>query len=158
MTLHDETTRDDAMPSDATRDQTMRDETMRDETMRDETMRDEAPDDREMHDRTTPAGGTGAVADGDTGAMSDDLFGGEDAALFRERWQKVQARFVDDPQGAVQDADSLVSDVTQSLTSHFAEQKTTLEQQWSSGDGVDTENLRMTLQRYRTLFERLLAA
>jgi hypothetical protein len=86
------------------------------------------------------------------------LFDGDDAVTFRERWQQVQSRFVDDPRGAVADADSLVSDVTQSLTSRFAEQRTGLEQQWSQGENVETEDLRQTMQRYRTLFERLLAA
>ena len=87
-----------------------------------------------------------------------ELFDGQDAQVFRQRWQQVQSRFVDDPRGAVADADALVSDVTQTLSSRFAEQKTTLEQQWSAGDDVQTEDLRQTMQRYRTLFERLLAA
>lgn len=93
-------------------------------------------------------------------APADDalLFSGDDAQSFRERWEQVQSRFVDDPRGAVQDADALVADVTESLTSSFAEQKTSLEQQWSAGDDVETEDLRLTLRRYRELFERLLAA
>lgn len=32
----------------------------------------------------------------------------QDAAAFRERWRAVQARFVDDPRGAVSDADDLI--------------------------------------------------
>jgi hypothetical protein len=86
------------------------------------------------------------------------LFDADDAQSFRQRWEKVQSRFVDDPRAAVQDADALVSDVTQSLTSRFAEQKSSLEQRWTQGDDVQTEDLRVTLQRYRALFERLLAA
>jgi hypothetical protein len=33
-----------------------------------------------------------------------------------------------------------------------------LEDQWSSGGDVSTEDLRLTLQRYRSFFERLLEA
>jgi hypothetical protein len=105
-------------------------------------------------DLTDRAAGT-EQTDEDT---STDLFDDEDATLFRERWQLVQTRFVDDPRGAVRDADALVSEVTQSLTSHFAEQRTSLESQWSSGDDVDTEALRVAIRRYRSLFERLLSA
>ena len=86
------------------------------------------------------------------------LFDGDDADSFRERWQQVQSRFVDDPRGAVADADALVGDVTKTLTSRFAAERSGLERQWSEGEDVQTEDLRQTMQRYRTLFERLLAA
>ena len=33
-----------------------------------------------------------------------------------------------------------------------------LESQWSRGDDVSTEDLRVSLQRYHSFFERLLAA
>lgn len=36
-----------------------------------------------------------------------------DRSSFRYRWNEVQARFIDDPAGALQHADSLVSDVMQ---------------------------------------------
>ena len=93
-----------------------------------------------------------------TDGDSDLLFDERDAASFRQRWEQVQSRFVDDPRAAVADADSLVSDVTQSLTTRFADQRGGLEQQWSQGEDVQTEDLRQTMQRYRALFERLLAA
>jgi len=97
------------------------------------------------------------------GSMATDgdsqlLFDQQDAMSFRERWEQVQSRFVDDPRAAVAEADALVSDVTQSLTNRFAEQRSGLERQWSQGEDVETEDLRQTMQRYRTLFERLLAA
>jgi hypothetical protein len=108
--------------------------------------------------RTTDDGGD--TMRSDSGTMTDgaELFDSADAQSFRERWDRVQSKFVDDPRAAVEEADSLVADVTDSLTSRFAQQKSTLEQQWSQGDDAQTEDLRMTLQRYRTLFERLLAA
>ena len=96
--------------------------------------------------------------DNRTSGDSQLLFDQQDATSFRERWEQVQSRFVDDPRAAVADADALVSDVTQSLTNRFADQRSGLEQQWSQGEDVETEDLRQTMQRYRTLFERLLAA
>jgi hypothetical protein len=40
----------------------------------------------------------------------------------------------------------------------FAAERETLEQQWGRGDDVCTEDLRVTLQRYRSFFRRLLSA
>jgi hypothetical protein len=76
---------------------------------------------------------------------------------FLQRWSEVQARFVDDPQGAVRDGDSLVAELMQALASSFAQHKEGLEQQWSSGGEPGTEELRLALQQYRSFFQRLLA-
>ena len=114
-------------------------------------MTQHAFDDRADDDRMD----TDRMAEPDADAQ---LFEDADAQSFRDRWQQVQSRFVDDPRGAVADADALVGDVTQTLTSRFADQRSGLERQWSEGEDVQTEDLRQTMQRYRTLFERLLAA
>jgi len=76
---------------------------------------------------------------------------------FLARWSEVQARFVDDPQGAVRDGDSLVAEVVQELAAGFARHKDGLEQQWRSGGEPSTEELRLALQQYRSFFQRLLA-
>jgi hypothetical protein len=39
----------------------------------------------------------------------------------------------------------------------FAEERSKLEGQWSRGDNVSTEDLRLALQRYRSFFDRLLS-
>ena len=44
------------------------------------------------------------------------------------------------------------------MTRTFEETKDSLEIQLGEADDVSTEDLRVGLQRYRTLFERLLAA
>lgn len=77
---------------------------------------------------------------------------------FLRRWDEVQARFVDDPQGAVQDGDSLVADLLQALTASFVQHKEGLEEQWRSGGEPSTEQLRRALQQYRSFFSRMLAA
>jgi len=81
---------------------------------------------------------------------------GQDVEQLRERWQAIQAAFVDEPQDAVQQADALVTDVIKRLTKTFQETKDSLETQLGEAEDVSTEDLRVGLQRYRTFFERLL--
>ena len=86
------------------------------------------------------------------------LFVEEDARGYQSRWQEVQTRFVDEPKDSVREADKLVAEVVQKLTTRFAEEKEGLERQWGSGAEVSTEDLRQALQHYRSFFQRLLAA
>ena len=74
------------------------------------------------------------------------------------RWKDIQAEFVDEPRTAVQDADALVADLMQRLAQLFATEREQLESRWASGNDVSTEDLRRGLRRYRSFFERLLAA
>ncbi|MEW2158821.1 hypothetical protein AB0950_26625 [Streptomyces sp. NPDC007189] len=95
-----------------------------------------------------------------TGAADDEmpqLLTDDDERSFRDRWQTIQNRFVDDPREAVHDADALVADVMQTLASTFAQHKKDLEGQWGEGEKVDTEELRGALRRYRSFFNRLLS-
>ncbi|MFF7749235.1 hypothetical protein ACFZCP_08265 [Streptomyces sp. NPDC007971] len=80
----------------------------------------------------------------------------QDEEDFRKRWDKIQTAFVDDPRNAVQDADSLVANLMQTLATTFAEHKKELEDQWSRGGHADTEALRTALRHYRSFFNRLL--
>ena len=91
------------------------------------------------------------------GATDQTLFGDGELSDFHSRWTEVQAAFVDDPRDCVQKADGLVSDVVDRLTAGFASARSGLEEQWSRGEQVSTEDLRLALQRYRDFFERLLA-
>jgi hypothetical protein len=81
----------------------------------------------------------------------------DDADRYRERWHELQASFVDDPQRVVEQADELVADLMRRLAQTFADERRGLEEQWSRGDDVSTEDLRVALTRYRSFFERLLA-
>jgi hypothetical protein len=40
----------------------------------------------------------------------------------------------------------------------FAQERAALEEQWDRGEDISTEDLRVALQRYRSFFQRLLAA
>ena len=85
------------------------------------------------------------------------LFSGNEANELRARWDAVQVGFVDEPRGAVQQADSLVAATMQRLAEVFAAERSKLEGQWDQGENVSTEDLRLALRRYRSFFGRLLS-
>ena len=78
-------------------------------------------------------------------------------ADFRAKWNSLQIKFVDEPRSAVKEADSLVADMIKRITELFANERSGLEQQWSRGDDVSTEDLRIAMKRYRSFFDRLLS-
>jgi hypothetical protein len=88
---------------------------------------------------------------------STPLFPKNEATNFRSRWTEIQVAFVDEPRRAVEQGDALVADVVKRLASTFADERSKLEGQWGRGDNVSTEDLRVTLQRYRAFFDRLLS-
>jgi hypothetical protein len=80
------------------------------------------------------------------------------ADSYRSRWEGIQTGFVDEPRQAVEQADHLVAEVIKRVAEVFADERGKLESQWSRGDQVDTEQLRVALKRYCSFFERLLSA
>jgi hypothetical protein len=90
-------------------------------------------------------------------APAHPLFLEDVANDFRSRWDKIQTGFVDEPRQAVQQADELVAQAIKRLAEKFAEERNGLEQQWDRGDQVNTEDLRVALQTYRSFFQRLLS-
>jgi hypothetical protein len=109
------------------------------------------PEDRPMSAPVASAAGAR------TRSEAVPLFPASDAEGFRSRWSEIQTGFVDDPRQAVQQGDGLVAEVMKRLAETFAEERAKLEQQWDRGDNVDTENLRVALQHYRSFFDRLLS-
>ncbi len=109
------------------------------------------PEDRPLPDQVASTAGAKARAE------AVPLFPAGDAEGFRSRWGEIQTGFVDDPRQAVQQGDGLVAEVMKRLAETFAEERAKLEQQWDRGDNVDTENLRVALQHYRSFFDRLLS-
>ena len=75
---------------------------------------------------------------------------------YQARWREVQTDFVDDPRGAVRQADQLVAELMQALASTFTEEREALEGRWDTGADVSTEELRIAIRRYRSFFSRLL--
>jgi hypothetical protein len=101
-------------------------------------------------------GDDGSVAAG-SGRHASLLEDGELQSITM-RWKDIQAEFVDEPAKAVQEADALVAELMQRLALMFATERAELESRWSGGNQVSTEDLRQGLRRYRSFFERLLAA
>lgn len=84
------------------------------------------------------------------------LLDSDDVHALLAQWTQIQTEFVDHPRQAVRRADDLVTALVQQLTHMFADERADLEQDCS---GVpDTARLRQGLHRYRSFFERLLAA
>jgi len=85
------------------------------------------------------------------------LFDAGAAGDLRERWQSIQVAFVDEPRGAVEQADQLVDEVLKRLAESFTRERGELERAWSGGSEASTEELRQAIRRYRSFFNRLLA-
>jgi hypothetical protein len=83
------------------------------------------------------------------------LLNHDDSENLRKRWIEIQGKFVDEPREAVQQADTLVSEVLKQVIQVFASEHSTLESQWNQGSNVSTEDLRKALQHYRSFFNRL---
>jgi len=98
---------------------------------------------------------TPAVPVATNASASAALLNSQDSEHFRTRWNEIQGKFVDEPRTAVQQADTLVSDVVEQITQMFAKERGSLEGQWKQGNDVSTEDLRKALQHYRSFFNRL---
>lgn len=90
------------------------------------------------------------------GASRPPLLAKEALEDLRGRWTTIQSAFVDEPRRAVEQADGLVAELMKRIAEVFANERSGLESQWGSNGQVDTENLRIALQRYRSFFDRLL--
>jgi hypothetical protein len=97
----------------------------------------------------------------DTAARSGEaleaLFTPDLAETYRLRWTSIQSGFVDDPRQAVRRGDELVAQIMTNLANTFAEERHRVEAQLDATGEGSTEELRVTLRRYRSFFERLLS-
>ena len=114
------------------------------------TARDPAPDAR-PGSVGFPGSGGGMTAPAGGGDLPDPEQAGllRDSDSLRSQWQQVQGTFVDDPQRAVREAGALVDRTLEEIKSALGS---------TGGDGSSTEDLRVTFQRYREFFHRLLSA
>ena len=103
--------------------------------------------------RAESASGSDAKADEQAPLLAQD-----EADRFRRHWEDLQAGFVDRPREMVEEADDLVGELMQKLTTGFDDERSSLEAQWEKGEEVSTEELRVALTRYRSFFNRLLSA
>jgi len=96
-----------------------------------------------------------AVVDGDPSVEGPLL---ADATRYQDRWYEIQTGFVDEPRHAVQSAGELLTEMMDDLTRRLTTELGASEAPQGGDDGVSTEDLRVTFQRYRAFFDRLLAA
>src|ERR1700729_1666172 len=89
-----------------------------------------------VYDRTAPPEEGAQVRVDEDAQLPADM-----DATFQQRWKEIQTRFVDEPRGAVEDADSLVANLMQQLAEGFAKERERLEAQWGRGGGISTEDL-----------------
>jgi hypothetical protein len=88
------------------------------------------------------------------------LFDGETTKRFRDRWQELQLRFVDDPHAAQGQAVALVDEVVTALRDAVDQQRSALHD-WQAGQSVDghsgdTEQMRVAVRRHRDFLNHLL--
>jgi hypothetical protein len=102
-------------------------------------------------------GTTGTAAAPALEREAGPLFSGSEANDLRAKWDAIQVGFVDEPRGAVEQADKLVAGTMKRLAEIFADERSQLESQWDHGENVSTEDLRLGLRRYRSFFSRLLS-
>jgi hypothetical protein len=107
-------------------------------------------------DRAVASSEQGVISPAKEQTETQSFLPEERMSILRKEWEDVQASFVDDPRSAVNKANHLVDQLVDELTTTFTNERTSLEGQWSGGN-VDTEALRVALQRYREFFNRLLA-
>lgn len=86
------------------------------------------------------------------GFWNDD----EKEQAYRSRWIEVQSDFVDDPSDSVRNADELIAELIENVSITFSRERSTLEEKWVHGNDVTTEDLRVSMTRYRDLFDRLM--
>ncbi|HEX5994831.1 MAG TPA: hypothetical protein VFY84_06785 [Jiangellales bacterium] len=75
---------------------------------------------------------------------------------LRERWRELQLLFVDDPKAAVAGADAVLGETIEVLNGSLQAARSDLSE-WRNRRVVDTEGLRVAVQRYRNVLDRVLA-
>jgi hypothetical protein len=142
------------------RQQVAQEEEMQEDEQR-PSRKESGTDMRQEQASSTEAGRAGRDDGGETGDRGEErapLLERGDAKDLRQRWEHLQAGFVDEPRQMVEQADELVGELMQQLSAGFADKRSELEAQWEKGEDVSTEDLRVALTRYRSFFNRLLSA
>lgn len=93
----------------------------------------------------------------DKSFRSDPLLSSEHRAALTEQWGAIAASFEKSPRRAVENADHLTAQAIARLAEAFVERRAELEQRWGHGVEATPDELRQTLEAYRSFFERLLA-
>jgi len=82
---------------------------------------------------------------------------GEEVVDLQSRWNAIQIDFVDEPRKSVEQADALVVEALKRIEQGFTNQRTILIERWLNHEDIQTEDLRISLQSYRSFLNRILA-
>jgi hypothetical protein len=136
------------------------------------------------YDRAVQASGNALRAEAELDARAKRVGGyhirplsTDESDRYTRAWRLLQARFVDDPSGAVNEADALVTDLMArrgypmaefdrraedlsvdhpSVVNHYREAHVIAARQTEARGSISTEDLRQAVMHYRALFEDLL--
>ena len=103
-----------------------------------------------------PAAAAGPLRPGDVAETPIAVWDPRAAQEFRTQWHEVKARFVDEPEAALEEAQHLVGRAVQQLADTLLAEQVDLDPR-RSGDAPDTEAMRVALRRYRDFLDRVLA-
>lgn len=106
--------------------------------------------------RDTPPMNMSISSSGSADNIVETWFNKDVVDEMRSRWNEIQVQFVDSPCAAVEQGDALVGEIMERFKQILTDQQNSLNQQWLSHEDITTEELRITLQNYRTLLNHLL--
>jgi hypothetical protein len=101
-------------------------------------------------------GATAALRPGDVAEMPIAVWHETAAQQFRVEWQVVAARFVDEPDAALSQAQALVTSAVQTLAERLLAEQVDLDPRRETAR-PDTEAMRVAMRRYRDFLDRVLA-
>ncbi|MGQ4351316.1 hypothetical protein [Streptomyces sp. SAS_275] len=109
------------------------------------------------------AHGQGSAKDSakDSAKHGERLLPGDEYDKFSERMRHAVGGFVDGPEASVEEADHVLEELASRFTEAVSQRRRSLRSSWQSGgegkaSASDTEKLRLALQDYREMTERLL--
>ncbi|MCX4914472.1 hypothetical protein [Streptomyces sp. NBC_00687] len=109
------------------------------------------------------AHGQGSAKDSakDSAKHGERLLPGDEYDKFSERMRHAVGGFVDGPEASVEEADHVLGELASRFTEAVSQRRRSLRTSWQSGgegkaSASDTEKLRLALQDYREMTERLL--
>ncbi|MEU8790382.1 hypothetical protein [Streptomyces sp. NPDC048643] len=118
---------------------------------------------------TSGSADTGTRTDGKVGQDSakdsakhgERLLPGDEYDKFSQRMRHAVGGFVDGPEASVEEADHVLEELASRFTEAVSQRRRSLRTAWQSGgegkaSASDTEKLRLALQDYREMAERLL--
>ena len=90
-------------------------------------------------------------------SLPEKWLGSAEIDELQSRWNLIQKAFVDEPHTSVEQAKALVAEATDKVERKLSELQSSLNESIDGHKEISTEDLRISLQRYRSFFNRLLA-